>query len=302
MDFRVNLTEIKKLFIINKKPMKVSVIIPTFNSEKFIKRAIYSVLIQSYEDFELIIVDDCSTDNTVKIIESFNDDRIKIVKHDVNTGVGVARQTGLKYTTGDFVLFVDSDDYLKDDFIEMCVLLQKQENADIIYTSFSISFPNAFQTLCAGDYLMEKEATLQLYYTNQIKFLTGKLIRRSLCDKIVWSNNRIGEDCQTLYMLMYEADLVRSSSYTGYIHVWRDGSLLANKPQMYVLIGSLYAEIDVIKFLIEKNNKRLLDYQLNNWLVQYRQMKVTEGDIPVEMVDWYNKVIEFRKSSIFDDV
>ena len=84
--------------------MKVSVIIPTFNSEKFIKRAIYSVLIQSYEDFELIIVDDCSTDNTVKIIESFNDDRIKIVKHDVNTGVGVARQTGLKYTTGDFVL------------------------------------------------------------------------------------------------------------------------------------------------------------------------------------------------------
>lgn len=282
--------------------MKVSVIIPTFNSEKFIKRAIYSVLIQSYEDFELIIVDDCSTDNTVKIIESFNDDRIKIVKHDVNTGVGVARQTGLKYTTGDFVLFVDSDDYLKDDFIEMCVLLQKQENADIIYTSFSISFPNAFQTMCAGDYLMEKEATLQLYYTNQIKFLTGKLIRRSLCDKIVWSNNRIGEDCQTLYMLMYEADLVRSSSYTGYIHVWRDGSLLANKPQMYVLIGSLYAEIDVIKFLIEKNNKRLLDYQLNNWLVQYRQMKVAEGDIPVEMVDWYNKVIEFRKNNIFDDV
>lgn len=282
--------------------MKVSVIIPTFNSEKFIKRAIYSVLIQSYEDFELIIVDDCSTDNTVKIIESFNDDRIKIVKHDVNTGVGVARQTGLKYTTGDFVLFVDSDDYLKDDFIEMCVLLQKQENADIIYTSFSISFPNAFQTMCAGDYLMEKEATLQLYYTNQIKFLTGKLIRRSLCDKIVWSNNRIGEDCQTLYMLMYEADLVRSSSYTGYIHVWREGSLLANKPQMYVLIGSLYAEIDVIKFLIEKNNKRLLDYQLNNWLVQYRQMKVAEGDIPAEMVDWYNKVIEFRKNSIFDDV
>lgn len=282
--------------------MKVSVIIPTFNSEKFIKRAIYSVLIQSYEDFELIIVDDCSTDNTVKIIESFNDDRIKIVKHDVNTGVGVARQTGLKYTTGDFVLFVDSDDYLKDDFIEMCVLLQKQENADIIYTSFSISFPNAFQTMCAGDYLMEKEATLQLYYTNQIKFLTGKLIRRSLCDKIVWSNNRIGEDCQTLYMLMYEADLVRSSSYTGYIHVWREGSLLANKPQMYVLIGSLYAEIDVIKFLIEKNNKRLLDYQLNNWLVQYRQMKVTEGDIPVEMVDWYNKVIEFRKNNIFDEV
>lgn len=282
--------------------MKVSVIIPTFNSEKFIKRAIYSVLIQSYEDFELIIVDDCSTDNTVKIIESFNDDRIKIVKHDVNTGVGVARQTGLKYTTGDFVLFVDSDDYLKDDFIEMCVLLQKQENADIIYTSFSISFPNAFQTMCAGDYLMEKEATLQLYYTNQIKFLTGKLIRRSLCDKIVWSNNRIGEDCQTLYMLMYEADLVRSSSYTGYIHVWRDGSLLANKPPIYVLIGSLYAEIDVIKFLIEKDNKRLLDYQLNNWLVQYRQMKVTEGDIPVEMVDWYNKVIEFRKNNIFDDV
>lgn len=253
--------------------MKISVIIPAYNSSKFIKRVVTSVLLQTYENFELVIVDDCSTDNTVELVESFTDNRIKIVKHQQNTGAGVARQSGLKAATGEFIMFIDSDDYVKDDFLEQCVALQKQHNSDIVYTSFTIQYPQLFQTLSAGDFIMEKEATLQLYYTNQIKFLTGKLIRKSLCDKIEWSNNRIGEDVQTLYFLMYEAERVRSSSYTGYLHVFREGSLLANKPQLYCACGSLNAEIDIIEFLKDKGNQKLLDFQLKNWINSYNQIK-----------------------------
>ena len=103
--------------------MKISVIIPAYNSSKFIKRVVTSVLLQTYENFELIIVDDCSTDNTVELVESFADKRIKIVKHQHNTGAGVARQSGLKAATGEFIMFIDSDDYVKDDFLEQCVVL-----------------------------------------------------------------------------------------------------------------------------------------------------------------------------------
>ena len=103
--------------------MKISVIIPAYNSSKFIKRVVTSVLLQTYENFELVIVDDCSTDNTVELVESFADKRIKIVKHQHNTGAGVARQSGLKAATGEFIMFIDSDDYVKDDFLEQCVVL-----------------------------------------------------------------------------------------------------------------------------------------------------------------------------------
>lgn len=103
--------------------MKISVIIPAYNSSKFIKRVVTSVLLQTYENFELVIVDDCSTDNTVELVESFTDNRIKIVKHQHNTGAGVARQSGLKVATGEFIMFIDSDDYVKDDFLEQCVAL-----------------------------------------------------------------------------------------------------------------------------------------------------------------------------------
>jgi glycosyltransferase involved in cell wall biosynthesis len=103
--------------------MKISVIIPAYNSSKFIKRVVTSVLLQTYENFELVIVDDCSTDNTVELVESFTDKRIKIVKHQQNTGAGVARQSGLKEATGEFIMFIDSDDYVKDDFLEQCVAL-----------------------------------------------------------------------------------------------------------------------------------------------------------------------------------
>lgn len=103
--------------------MKISVIIPAYNSSKYIKRVVTSVLLQTYENFELVIVDDCSTDNTVELVESFADKRIKIVKHQHNTGAGVARQSGLKEATGEFIMFIDSDDYVKDDFLEQCVAL-----------------------------------------------------------------------------------------------------------------------------------------------------------------------------------
>ncbi len=95
----------------NKKP-KVSVIIPTYNRANLVGRAIKSVLNQTYRDFELIIVDDCSTDNTDEVIKEFQkiDNRIIYLKHDKNKGGSAARNTGIKVAKGEYVAFLDSDD------------------------------------------------------------------------------------------------------------------------------------------------------------------------------------------------
>jgi glycosyltransferase involved in cell wall biosynthesis len=96
-----------------------SVIIPNFNREKTIIKAIESVLNQTYVDFELIIVDDCSTDNSLKEISKLNDPRIKVFELKKNSGAAVARNFGIKKSNGDFISFLDSDDYLEKDFLEI---------------------------------------------------------------------------------------------------------------------------------------------------------------------------------------
>lgn len=284
--------------------MKVSVIIPAYNSRSFVRRAINSVIAQSYSNWELIIVDDCSTDDTYSVCESIKDDRIRVIKHEKNTGAGVARQTGLKYATGDFVTFLDSDDYLLPNFIEGMITLQKQHDSDIVYTSFTISYEKegVNKVIPAGDFIMSESATVQLYYWNEIKFLTGKLIRRSLCDTIPWSNRRVGEDCQTLYFLLFNSKQVRSSSFTGYVHVFRPGSLLADKPFFYCFCWSTLAQIDIIEFLkrkyysmkpddsLYKDTKRLLDFELDGIKKGYESVKkgIASGQISVggEYKEW----------------
>lgn len=284
--------------------MKISIIIPVYNGSKFIRRVLYSILIQSYSNYEVIIVDDASTDGTLDIIKEFTDPRIKTIVHSENKGVGVARQTALKNATGDFVVFVDSDDFIKDDFLQTLVTLQKSEDKeyDIVFPSYTISFPTHYETQNAGNFSMEGDGTCQAFYSAPRKFLTGKLIRKSLCDKVKWSNNRIAEDVQVLYFLLYEAEKVRTATYTGYVHIFREGSLLANKPIIYVYTASLYAGIEEINFLIEKGNKKLLNFSLNNWIVQYRNLKALQEEVPDELKEWYDTVMNFRKNPIFDEV
>ena len=83
----------------------VSIIMPTYNSEKFVSRSIQSVLNQTYDQWELLITDDKSTDNTLKIIESFSDSRIKLFQLNDNSGAAVSRNESIKNMSGDFICF-----------------------------------------------------------------------------------------------------------------------------------------------------------------------------------------------------
>ena len=105
--------------------MKVSIIIPVYNVEKYLQRCIESVLQQTYKDIEVVLVDDGSTDNSGNNCDlwSEKDKRIKVI-HKVNGGLSSARNAGCRVATGDYILFLDSDDYLSSDcvskLIKMC--------------------------------------------------------------------------------------------------------------------------------------------------------------------------------------
>ena len=113
--------------------VEISVIMPVFNCEKYLNEAIESVLNQSFDDFEFICVDDGSTDNSLKILQDFEkkDNRIQVF-HQENKGGGAARNFALKKATGNYLLFIDSDDILYSDALEKTHELIKQKNVDFI--------------------------------------------------------------------------------------------------------------------------------------------------------------------------
>ena len=92
---------------------EISIIVPVYNVEKYLKRCIDSILNQSFTDFELILVDDGSTDNSGEIIDEYaiKDERIKVI-HKENGGLSSARNVGIEYSKGNYIAFVDSDDYI----------------------------------------------------------------------------------------------------------------------------------------------------------------------------------------------
>lgn len=120
----------------------VSVIIPVFNREKTIKESITSVLNQTYNDFEIIIVDDFSTDKTTEVIENINDTRIHLIKLTSNHGACYARNIGIIASCGDIIAFHDSDDLWDKNKLKKCMDFMEKNNIDILFHAFSRHFPN----------------------------------------------------------------------------------------------------------------------------------------------------------------
>lgn len=128
---------------------KVSVIVPVYNVEKLLGRCLNSILSQTLSDIEVICVDDCSPDNSIDILRKYGqqDPRVKVLRHTENKRQGGARNTGLDIAQGEYVGFVDSDDYLDADFYEKLYVAAKEADADLAITGIIKHRKNACRTV-----------------------------------------------------------------------------------------------------------------------------------------------------------
>lgn len=111
----------------------ISVIVPAYNVELFILKCIESILSSTIKDFEVIAVDDCSTDNTLKILKSIKDTRLRIISLQTRNGVSVARNMGIEQANGEYISFVDGDDWVSPFMLERLFKTAKTTNADIVF-------------------------------------------------------------------------------------------------------------------------------------------------------------------------
>lgn len=170
---------------------KVSVIVPIYNSEKCLERCIKSIINQTYKDLEILLVDDCSTDGSIKICESFakQDNRIIIINNKSNLGVSGARNAGLDFANGEFIQFVDSDDFIEPNMTEILVDKINANNADMVFCGIKNLNRNMPDI---------KLTTLGRYHIKD--FIKGNL--EVICDII------IGSPCNKIY----KAEIIKKNN------------------------------------------------------------------------------------------
>lgn len=124
----------------------VSIIMPSYNTGKYIKDAIYSVINQTYQNWELIIIDDCSSDDTIAIIKQISDSRIVLLQNKINSGAAVSRNYGLRESKGKWIAFLDSDDLWLEDKLQKQIRFMKENEISFSYTSYTEIDSNSNKT------------------------------------------------------------------------------------------------------------------------------------------------------------
>jgi teichuronic acid biosynthesis glycosyltransferase TuaG len=135
----------------------VSIIAPMHNLSKFIGSTIESVLAQTYSNFEFILIDDRSSDNTIEIVETYKDDRIKLIKNTTNLGAGGSRNVGVAAARGKYIAFLDGDDLWYPQKLENQISFMRKRLASVVYTRYDIIDSNG--TVYANSGAMPNEAT-----------------------------------------------------------------------------------------------------------------------------------------------
>lgn len=217
--------------------IKVSLVVPIYNAEKYLEKCICSIQNQTFEDFELILINDGSTDGSESICRKYQmlDSRIQYVSQK-NAGVSIARNVGLDMAAGEFVSFVDADDWLQPDYLEILIAKQAENDADLTVCEFTnideVSGKGSRKSVFNGDYCGVKE---EIYDTVLEKILWNhqgqrlcnpycKLYRRQLISEygIYFEENvPLGED--TLFNITYLQYVnffcyVRVSLYNRLLH------------------------------------------------------------------------------------
>lgn len=197
---------------------KVSIVVAFYNEEKYISIAIDSVLNQTYDNIELILVNDGSTDRSESIINGYNDERIKYIFYYPNRRQGYARNRGIEKATGDYIMFFDADDILSPDNVKKKVDFLIN-NPDIILVSNGYYIMDS-DGIRVGKpvipmYIEDKEIKAEIPFGNPIAFAGGGMIRRSIWEK---------------YSLRFNEDVVGSEDYLLWTEIIPYGKV-ANIPE-----------------------------------------------------------------------
>ena len=239
----------------NTQPL-ISVIIPIYNVEKYLERCLDSVISQDYDNLEIILVDDGATDDSGKIAEKYaaKDDRI-IVIHQKNGGLSNARNNGLAKAHGEYVTFIDSDDYVTNDYVSYMLGLLADDDfeAPMAMCSLMNVFSSTGRREDCGNgekvVLTGKKCIEMMCYHDLVDTCAyAKLTKRELYDNVKFPEGKLFEDIGTTYKLFLQSPKVACGFSPKYFYVIRSGSIVtsgfkANKLELLEMTDKMAMDV-----------------------------------------------------------
>jgi len=210
----------------------VSIIIPVYNVEKYIEQCLISIINQSYKNLEIILIDDGSLDQSGNICDLYQnkDNRVKVF-HKKNGGSASAKNLGLRKVSGDYVMFVDSDDFIDRDTIRSVVNLLEQEKADIVQTNLVEIFKdtNKLEDTSKNIKIYNKEEFLSEYLNNWKNALfCNKIYKKEVLKNIFFIEGRYIDDEFFTYRVVLNANKIITYDLNTYYYRQRKSSVMGN--------------------------------------------------------------------------
>lgn len=254
---------------------KVSVIMPVYNVEKYVREAIESVLSQTYQNYELIIVNDGSKDNSALICKEYiNRDKV-IYFEKVNGGLSSARNAGIKIASGDYITFIDSDDLFDKEYLSTLVRIKEENNADasvVAYQCFTSSDDIKPRKTDKVKIFSGKKYVHAMFGPQIIgAYAWGKLFDRSCFSNRLFPEGKLYEDILTTPYIFYSMKRIVYSYSALYLYRQREGSILQKyTPQR---ADELLAISKIVDLGIEKKDRILTWYSRINEVRSYLEIK-----------------------------
>ncbi len=208
---------------------KISVIIPIYNVEKYLEKCLESVINQTYKDLEIICVDDCSPDNSNKIVQEYlkKDSRIKLIQREKNGGLSAARNSGLNKATGEYVYFLDSDDWIAPDFLEKMYEVITEKNQKAVCCTNILT---AYDDGTTKPFLKRDFEEAFVPYTRSCQMAWSWLLKKSFLSEfdVIFPNGLKYEDLYFFNVVIRTLGEVYAISTTTYYHFENKDSIMGS--------------------------------------------------------------------------
>ena len=223
----------------------VSIIVPVYNSEKFIKETINTVKQQTYTNWELLLVNDCSTDNSKKIIQEYEEDeRIKLIDLKENSGAAIARNEGIKQSKGKYVAFLDADDFWLPNKLEKQIKFMQDNQFSFTYTGYEFTDEEGNKTgkiVNVPESITYKQALKNTtIFTSTVIFDVEKLGK----ELISMPNVRRGQDTATWWKVLKTGVIAKGLNETLSLYRRSDNTLSSNKMKALKRTWNLYRNVE----------------------------------------------------------
>ncbi|CYV38399.1 glycosyltransferase family 2 protein [Streptococcus suis] len=293
------------------KPL-ISIIVPVYNVENYLDECIQTVLAQTYSNWELLLINDGSTDSSGTICDDYakGDERIYIKHIKKSKGVSEARNTGLSLAKGEYITFLDSDDGIREDFLETCLTTAIQHEVDIVIGHFFIWDENQ-QTfyyfveqsqkdtieLISAQEALNRQVVWKNFNTAPFVVAWGKVFKATLFNTIRFPKGKVFEDEYTIHKALLKSDSVALINKEFYMYRRHGNSIMTSDFSLSKVLNNIEAlEERIVDLVLAKKDTELVRQKLYNVLLHTKhELEVHQCSDSLEYLRVLNKLELFSE-------